>query len=422
MNETSAIVEAFEQSEREGKRAVLATVMRTSGSVYRREGARMLVTLDLDGGCSITGAISGGCLERDVCARAREVLRTGARTIVKYDTTSDDDIVWGLGLGCNGVVEVLLEPLAPLASESSEPSVSPSGIHPVAFLARCLERRERSVMATVLETSGATGARVGERLISYTDETVKSDITDDELLESVLEDVRTTMREGRSHVREYDFETGRAVVFIETIEPPVPFVLFGAGADAVPVARLAHELGWHVTIVDHRAAFATPSRFPAADTIIVCRPERVAEQVTLDERTVAVLMTHNYEHDRELLKALLASPVRYIGCLGPAKRTARMLSELFAEGVAPTDEELARVYAPIGLDIGAETPEEIALSIAAEIRTTLSGHAGGSLRVRKGAIHGETCVKSGSRELREQFDVPVSGGVIGSLAVVMNNK
>ena len=388
MNELKAICEAFAESRGRGLKLVLATVVRTSGSTYRRPGARMLIRLEASGECSTTGAISGGCLERDVCERARGVLRGGASVVVKYDTTSDDDIVWGLGLGCHGSVEVLLEPLAAVHPESLPSTVE---THPVAFLARCLESRERGVMATVIETRGAaTGARVGTRLLLDAGCAEASDITDGELLQSVREDARAALREGRSSVREYDLSAGHAVVFIETIEPTVPLVVFGAGADAVPVARLAHELGWHVTVVDHRPAFAAPARFPAADAIIVSRPEGIAWQLALDGRTVTVLMTHNYEHDRELLKVLLASPVRYIGCLGPAKRTERMLTELLAEGGAPTDEELARVYAPVGLDIGADTSAEIALSIIAEIRAVLAGRGGGLLRNRKGSLHAET--------------------------------
>jgi len=347
VNELKAICEAFAENRGGGQRLVLATVVRTSGSVYRRPGARMLVRLDANGECSMTGAISGGCLERDVCESAREVLRGGASVVVKYDTTSDDDIVWGLGLGCDGSVEVLLEPLAPRVHPESPPSTVET--HPVAFLARCLERRERGVMATVIETRGATGAHVGTRLLLNAGREEASDITDGELLQSVREDVRAAMREGRSSVRGYDLHAGHAGVFIETIEPPVPLVVFGAGADAVPVARLARELGWFVTVVDHRAAYATTARFPEAHELVVCRPEHVAERVRLDARTVTLVMTHNYEHDRAIIKTLLESPARYVGCRGPKRRTEKLLTELrdLDEGFAPTGEQLARVYAPV---------------------------------------------------------------------------
>ncbi|MGH9945211.1 MAG: XdhC family protein, partial [Pyrinomonadaceae bacterium] len=147
---------------------------------------------------------------------------------------------------------------------------------------------------------------------------------------------------------EYVLSAGRACAFVEVVEPPVPLVVFGAGSDTLPVARLAREVGWEVTIVDHRPASATPERFPEADALVICRSETVAERVRLDGRTAAVLMTHNYEHDRALLKTLLESPAPYVGCLGPRRRTERMLAELREAGFAPTEERLTRVHAPVG--------------------------------------------------------------------------
>ncbi len=395
MNELRAIVEADEQAQREGKQTLLATVVRTSGSVYRRTGARMLITLGDDDTCAVTGVISGGCLERDVCERARSVLRKDAPMLVRYDTTAAEDIMWGLGLGCNGVVEVLLEPLTTNRRHAESESSSPSpGVvtHPLKFIERCYDRRGRGVMATVFKVEGACQARTGARLLADEVGILACDIADDELRQRVANDARTSLISNRSSNNEYESGEGRVDVFIEVFEPPVSLVVFGAGSDAVPVARLAHELGWFVTIVDHRAAYVTSTRFPETHELIVCRPEHVAERVRLDARTVTLVMTHNYEHDRSILKTLLNSPARYVGCLGPKRRTEKLLTELRdqEEGFAPTSEQLARLYAPVGLDIGAETPAEIALSILAEIRAVVAGRAAGFLRERVGAIHGES--------------------------------
>lgn len=200
--------------------------------------------------------------------------------------------------------------------------------------------------------------------------------------------------------------TGRAEVFIEAILPPVPLVIFGAGQDAIPLVRFAKELGWHVTLVDPRPGYATRTRFSLADILIVCPPEEVLERVKIDERTVAAVMTHNFLHDAELLRTLLPSPVRYIGILGSKQRTRRLLDQVQETVRLHCDHSLSQVYGPIGLDIGAETPEEIALAIVAEIKAVLTGRLGGVLRNRLGPLH----------ESGEAMDgVTVSGKIIGAM-------
>lgn len=387
MHELTAIIRAYKEAVSDGSQVVLATVVRTSGSVYRRAGARMLVRVDGEGTCTATGAISGGCLERDVCERASRVASTGATTVVTYDTTASAYIVWGLGLGCNGVVEVLLESLD-----------SEAGADLMWFFAARLERRTRGAMATIFRTDFEeltnTQAHAGARLMLDADGSLIGHAVCRALVEDLHAAVmRTTADSARSvsQTTSYDTPCGRIEVFIESVEPPTSLMIFGAGADAVPVARLAHEIGLRVTIVDHRPAFATAERFPVADEIILRRPEAVAHKLAIDERTVAVVMTHSYEHDRELLKTLVASRARYIGMLEPKRRTERMLIELLSdESFEFDDGDLARLHAPVGLDIGADTPEEIAVSIIAEVRAVLAGRAGGSLKDRTAPIHDAT--------------------------------
>lgn len=250
-------------------------------------------------------------------------------------------------------------------------------------------------MATVfrsdVEGTGEAAAHMGAR--SMLDEDGR--LAGHSICRALVEDLHAALTmtvdtHGRvSHTKSYDTPRGEVEVFIESVEPPTPLVIFGAGADAVPVARFAHETGLHVPIVDHRPAFATAERFSGADQIVVCRPEAVTREVTLDARTAAVVMTHSYEHDRELLWRLVASPARYIGMLGPKRRVGRMLAELQSEGSFEFDDDLARLHAPVGLDIGAETPAEIAVSIIAEVRACVAGRAGGSLKDRHAPIHDE---------------------------------
>jgi xanthine/CO dehydrogenase XdhC/CoxF family maturation factor len=373
MKELRDILEAVAEARRQGQLAALATVVKVRGSTYRRPGARMLVMPD----GTMVGSISGGCLEGDILEKARQVLATGTPLLVTYDMTSDDDIVWGLGLGCNGVMYVLIEAL---------PSGGPAD--PVAFLDECVTHERVGVMATVFRVEGCLSARVGDRWMVHADGQPWGDrLRDPVLVEALRPDIDEACRTCRSRVRTYILPDGTAEVFIEVIQPPVPFIVFGAGHDAIPVVRLAKALGWRVTVVDSRPAYATRERFPEADEVVLAHPEDVPQRVRLDDRTVAVVMTHNYLQDLKLLEVLLPSPVRYLGVLGPRSRTDRLLRDLQAKGRPPTAAQLERLYSPVGVDIGAETPEEIALSILAEVQAVRTGRSAGLLRDRRGPIH-----------------------------------
>lgn len=382
MSELKSIVEAYEVALRQGETVVIATVMNVVGSAYRHPGARMLIRTD----GSTVGAISGGCLERDVCEHSMNVRRTGKAVVVRYDTTSDADIVWGLGLGCNGIVHVLIEPLP--AKTGTMPA------H-ITLLAGTLNRHERGVIATIFNDTSeaarsirASQIRTGSRTIVRGDGSVISEITDAELAAAIEHDAYQALAVDESGVKMYERTSGTIEVFLEVVRPPVPLVIFGASQDAVTVATFAKKLGWHVTIVDTRARAISRDRFAEADAVLLCRPEDVNENIALTQRTMTVVMTHNYLHDLELLRRLLPSPARYIGVLGPKRRTERIVSEAMVEDLVLDNEQLSKLYAPIGLDIGADTPEEIALSIVAEIKAVLAGRAGGLLRNRKGSIHG----------------------------------
>lgn len=361
MKELQDILAALGGLAARGEAAALATVVRVDGSSYRRPGARMLVTR----AGRIAGSVSGGCLELDVVRQALGVIETGEAALLTYDTTDDSDVVFGVGLGCRGVISILVERLTPEFAE---------------FLAGPARDRRRGVLATAFRGEGVTP---GSRLCLRDDGSAWGDLAGGALAERVREDAGEALRSGVSRVRSY----GAIEVFVEVIEPPVPLVIFGAGPDAAPLVRLGKGLGWHVTVVDERPARADAMRFPDADAVFACPPEAVAARVGVDVRTVAVLATHNYLEDLSLLEALLPSPVRYLGVLGPKRRTQQMLADLRTRGLEFAPDRLDCLHGPAGLDTGADTPEGIALAIIAEISAVLAGRGGGLLRERDAPIY-----------------------------------
>jgi xanthine dehydrogenase accessory factor len=374
MNELQRILQAFEQSQQAGKRAVLATVVRTSGSVYRRPGARMLLTED----GQMISAISGGCLEADILERSRSLLSNGgAPILVRYDTTSSDDIVFGFGMGCNGIVDVLIESLSHDAAVSQ-----------LSFIQDCLNTQQTGAIATVFSVENVPGIKVGDRLTIKSDTIVTNQMTNASVAQTIAADIYKTLAEKQTCVQSYTLSSGKIDVLLEVIRPPVPLLIFGAGYDAIPVVEFAKQLGWHVTVLDHRPEHLTCDRFPHADHLLYCRPDPPnAYRHLLTPQTVAVVMTHRYVSDLAFLKTLIPSRLRYLGVLGPKRRMQQLWQDLAEHGVMPTPEQNQRLYNPIGLDIGAETPEEIALSIVAEIQAVLGGRSGRFLRDRVGSIH-----------------------------------
>lgn len=367
MNEGQTIVNAFRRLKR-GERAALATVVSVEGSSYRRPGARMLITENGE----TTGVLSAGCFERDVCERAAKVMQTGEPVLVKYDTTTYDDIVWGLGLGCNGVVHVLIEPAT---------NERVAGL--MQLLAECAESDISGAITTVFHVAGETKMTIGTTALLYPDGTIDGEFAIPSMFDDLIEAVTTST----STIKRYETADGYADVFLEVIQPRPRLIIFGAGFDVLPVVKLARNLGWHTSVVDTRARVSSRDRFHEADAVLLSRPEDAVAQVTLSERTMVVLMTHNYLHDLELLRQLLPLPLPYLGCPGPKQRTEQLLLELFDNDTRRTAAELRRLHAPIGLDIGAETPEEIALSIMSEIKAEFSQRTGGHLREREGSIH-----------------------------------
>jgi len=372
MKELQDIVGAYELAQQEGKQAALATVVQVQGSAYRRPGARMLVTED----GQLTGAISGGCLEGDALRKARLVMHEQKSMLVTYDTTDEDDAQLGVGLGCNGIIQILIEPINP-----EDPA------NPITFFKSFLSSRQSAVMITLFSLEDRTALQPGTCLYVPEKGSVAGACAATDLQETLLADAKQVLNTKASITKAYTSAAGNLTGFVELLQPAVSLVIAGAGNDAIPLTHMAALLGWQVTVVDGRANYATAARFPAAHRVMVAKPEQVLPQLSLDEQTVFVLMTHNYNYDIALLHQLLPLQLPYVGSLGPKKKLERMLEELQGEGMQITEEMLRSVYGPTGLDIGAETSEEIALSIMAEIKAVLAGKQGMPLREKQSPIH-----------------------------------
>jgi xanthine dehydrogenase accessory factor len=372
MNELDAVLKAVETVRATGRRAALASVVAVTGSSYRRPGARMLISED----GQTTGGVSGGCLESDVTLRAAVAIEEGKIALASYDTTADDDVDLGMGLGCRGVIHVLIEPLPPATR-----------MHYLAQLETLRRAHEHAVLATVWRATGAGDGRAGNRLLHDSVGIRWTDIADRQLAGTIAADAAEVLETRRSMTTAYEVPAGTADVLLEYLPPLVPLVVFGGGPDAVPLVRLAKALGWHVTVVDPRARAASRDRFPEADAVIRCGPEEVLDLVPLASDSIAVVMTHNYHRDLRLLEVLLPSSVRYLGLLGPKARAERLLHDLTLSGYVASPEQLRRLHAPAGLDLGADGPDEIALAVVAEVKATLAGRAARPLRERHGPIH-----------------------------------
>ena len=372
-----------------GGQAVLASVMRVQGSAYRGPGARMLICSD--GSCA--GFLSGGCLEADVREKAAPVLESGQPVLVRYDMTSPDDILWGLGMGCDGIVEVLIERLPDRQQASGDRHQalkSGTGIpsapgDPMQFLDRCLQDRRKAVVATVY---GATDSiPLASRLLLSESGESHSEIADLSISEQLLQAARQALEDGETAHQNIQVGDQQLRVLVEHVSPPTELLVCGAGYDAVPLVHFASELGWIVTLTDHRPSLANSASFPDAERIVALHPEEASRQIELHSRMVAVVMTHNFPKDVEWLSWLLPSTVSYIGMLGPRARLDKLLEELASQGEDLDSFDLKRLFGPVGLDIGASTPEEIALAILSEIRAVLSRSSAGFLKQRSGSIH-----------------------------------
>jgi xanthine/CO dehydrogenase XdhC/CoxF family maturation factor len=259
--------------------------------------------------------------------------------------------------------------------------------NPVSLLKQVIAKRQKSVLVTLFSLENHKGFQPGTCLLQLeSGETYSSNINR-ELKTSLLNDVEDVSRNQTSSIKNITAENTHFTAFIEFLKPAISLVIVGAGNDAIPLAQTAHILGWHSTVIDGRPSYATTQRFPLAHEVRVCKPEKALEEMAVDDHTVFVLMTHNYNYDLAMLRQLIDLNTPYIGSLGPKKKMERMLDELREEGMEINKDQLSKLYGPVGFDIGAETAEEIALSITSEIKAVLSNRSGQSLRDRPETIH-----------------------------------
>ena len=355
--ETKAILDQLSKLVAGGACAALATVVRISGSAYRRPGAKLLIE---ENGLT-HGGVSGGCLESDVRAHGLRILSGAPGRVLHYDTGSDEETLWGLGLGCEGAVDVHVQRVDAAWMDG-----------PGKQMRDLLDAGTPFAPITVL--SGPSAGRTFVLARSTLEGTSGSEAIDRELAH------------GASLLLEGDggggmLEVGGDTAFVDVLRPPPRLFIFGAGDDALPLASLAAQSGFEVTLVDHRPAYLTPERFPPPLRIVLRRPGDglAGIPLTLSRRNFAVVQTHALAHDRDWLRALAGQPLAYLGLLGPRARKEQVLREVPLNG--------AKLFAPVGIDIGADGPEQVAVSIVAEMLAVNARREAGHLRARTGGIH-----------------------------------
>jgi xanthine dehydrogenase accessory factor len=352
-HETAAIARSLRDALGAGEAVALCTVVAIEGSAYRRPGAKLLVGPTIPG----RGGLSGGCLEADAREVALEALDTRQARIRRYET--GEDTVWGLGLGCDGTVEVFVQPVHPAQAAVWN------------RVAELLQGEVAFVLATVI-----TGPAMGQSVVIHGGR-VSSATGVEGVDEQLVPLARDRLADRRSRLVDVD----QCRVFFDVLLPPPRLVIVGAGDDAVPLAQAAAAVGFRVTVIDHRPTQLAAERFPESTHLVQAAPEADTGHLALDGECFAVVMNHALVRDRAWIRTLLASPVSYVGVLGPRARIDKILQEF------PRDTP-DRVFGPVGLDIGAYGPEQIAVSILAEILAVRGGRTPQHLRERKGAIHG----------------------------------
>jgi xanthine/CO dehydrogenase XdhC/CoxF family maturation factor len=368
MKELNDIILAYDKAVLQNKQTVLATVVKVDGSSYRRPGARMLITEDGE----ITGAISGGCLEGDALRKAQFAIFQQQNKLEIYDTTDDEDARLGVQLGCNGIVHILFEPVK-----------HPDANNPINLLKKAARQRKDAVLATVFSENKHAVQKGTCYLINETEI-----FCDDDEMRSMIDESKSLLKQKKSVVK----DDANGSVLYQFIPPAIQLVIVGAGNDAQPLAEMAFLLGWNIIVVDGRPAYATTQRFPKAGKISLINPAAVLSAINIDGQTAVVLMTHNYNYDLAALEQLIHINCKYIGVLGPKKKLHKMFSDLIEKGLMLNDEMMHNIYGPVGLDIGAETSEEIALSVLSEIKAVFSQRQGASLKERTTEIHNRNSI------------------------------
>jgi xanthine/CO dehydrogenase XdhC/CoxF family maturation factor len=362
MKEINNIIEAYKKIDFTQNQAALATVVYLEGSSYRRIGARMLI---LDSGEWI-GGISGGCLEGDTLRKARLTMLEQKARLVRYDTTDDDPAQIGVGLGCNGIIDVLITPLNPENPQNA-----------VVQLINQTQKRVPSVILTVIDVSNDANIQLGDVFNYADDENFKQKFPIKTIQQNLLKDINTSLLETKSASKTYQLSNKKTIsILVEILMPAIHLVINGSNYDVYPLLRIAKELGWKVSII------CNPKKMHATVLQLADNVLEKHEMPDIDSFTAVALMSHDYENDYQALQKTLKTDINYIGMLGPAKRNAKMYQQMNDPNL-----DLTKIYNPIGLDIGANTPEEIAISIIAEIKAFFAEKNGTSLKHRTEPIH-----------------------------------
>ncbi len=372
MKELHDIIKAFDEATATGKQCVLATVVHVEGSSYRQPGARMLITED----GKLTGAISGGCLEGDALRKALLALQYSKPMLVTYDTMDEDDAKLGIGLGCNGIIKILIEPINKNDKNNC-----------IAIFKTILSNRQNAVIATVFADERNYADHPGTCFLQMEDGNIISNSKNDVSKNELINDAYNALLNKKASFKKYQFQQKNYHAFFEFIQPEISLIIFGAGNDVIPLVNFCSVLGWQTTVIDGRHNYVTKERFPNATKLLISRPAAALQHLPVDHQTVFLLMTHNYNYDIAMLQQLVHTDSVYIGMLGPRKKAERMFAELNEKGIFLNEEQHAKIFAPVGLDIGAETSEEIALSIITEIKKVFAGKNAYSLREKLETIH-----------------------------------
>ncbi|WP_296262474.1 MULTISPECIES: XdhC family protein [unclassified Pseudomonas] len=379
MNDLSSLLDALDQAQAGQQDVVIATVVKVEGSAYRRPGARMIIAQLGDS----TGTVSGGCLESDVSKKAWWFTANGKPAIRTYSTGEDDDELeeaeLSFGLGCNGTVHLLFERVQHQAADPD-----PAGLV-VDVLRQIKVSGEGAALATVIGTPDERRVAIGERVAFSSSAGVRVQMRERWLARMIAEDLQAVLEGRRSATRTYECAGGGIEVLLEYIPAPRRLVVFGAGHDALPLVSMARLQGWHITLIDARPHFARAQRFPDADRVLTAPLEPLPELAAMVADAAVVVMTHSLTQDRHWLGQVLQCSPAYIGQLGPRTRTERLLDEM------PTQDHdaaaLSRLHYPVGLDLGGDTPDSVALSILSEINAVFNGRNGSMLKFREASIH-----------------------------------
>ena len=377
MSELSRLLTSYDLHKNKGKTCALATVTQVEGSSYRRPGARMLVTED----GQLTGSISGGCLEGDALRRARKVMLTGISETIIYDSTDiEEDLQHGAQLGCEGTIHILIEPLN-YGDQNN----------PVELLRLTARQDDPVVLITILSDNDQEKNLSGRRFLVEKEKTDNIISTDYQIDIEIKDDTKEAFLSGQSFNKSYQSGSRNINVFMELILPSPRLTIYGAGNDVKPLANSAVSVGWRVHIIDGRAQQATATRFPQVESVTVVKIDELSSHHFNPGFTV--LMSHNYFYDLAALKkTVFLDDISYIGILGPKKKTVRLLNDLQESGVKLDIEQLRKIYGPIGLNIGAETAEEIAVSVMGELLAFRYDMQAGFLRDLDGPIHNRKIV------------------------------